>query len=124
MEMDIQLIINGVKHQCIPIIEEKEKVLTEEQELQLARCYEIIPYLNKWKDQIKLIRYLLNNNQIYRDRLVDTMNCSQNEGIEVMSRLSQAACISKRGSYYVKISFCTTVLRYQYVKLMKGINHE
>jgi hypothetical protein len=59
-------------------------------------------YFNKWTNKSELLRFLMNNNTFDGNGIMDHMGCVKSEATEVISRLSQASCIAKRGAYYVK----------------------
>jgi hypothetical protein len=59
-------------------------------------------YFNKWTSKAELLRFLMNNNTFDNNGIMDHMGCVKSEAIEVISKLSQASCIAKRGGYYVK----------------------
>jgi len=52
------------------------------------------------------------------------MGCVKSEAIEVMSKLSQASCISKRGAFYVKapafVTYLKDELKLKTIKKNKG----
>jgi len=114
--MSIILIVDGTEYECI-LKKKEEKGVTEEEERELMNYQNTIQYFNRWKNKFGLLKCLLNNNTITREIIYDTMNCTQSEAIEVISKLSQAAYISKRGNYYVKTNFCTELLRVELSKI-------
>jgi hypothetical protein len=59
-------------------------------------------YFNKWTDKDELLRFLMNNNVFDGNGIMDHMGCVKSEATEVISKLSQACCIAKRGAFYTK----------------------
>jgi len=80
----------------------------------------ITVYFNKWTNKSELLRFLMNNNTFDSRGVMDHMGCVQSESIEVVSKLSQASCISKRGAYYVKapafVSYLKSELKLKVVR--------
>ena len=80
----------------------------------------ITGYFNKWTNKSELLRFLMNNNTFDSNGIMDHMGCVKSESIEVVSRLSQTSCISKRGAYYVKspafVSYLKSELHLKVVK--------
>lgn len=80
----------------------------------------ITGYFNKWSNKSELLRFLMNNNTFDSNGIMDHMGCVKSESIEVVSRLSQASCIAKRGAYYVKspafVSYLKSELKLRSVK--------
>lgn len=68
-------------------------------------------YFSKWTNKSELLRFLMNNNTFDNNGILEHMGCVKSEAIEVMSKLSQASCISKRGAFYVKAPAFVTYLK-------------
>jgi len=68
-------------------------------------------YFDKWTNKAELLRFLMNNNVFDSNGIMDHMGCVKSEAIEVVSRLSQACCIAKRGAFYTKTPAFVTYLK-------------
>jgi hypothetical protein len=68
-------------------------------------------YFNKWTNKAELLRFLINNNVFDANGITDHMGCVKSEATEVISRLSQTCCISKRGAFYTKTPTFVTYLK-------------
>ena len=74
-------------------------------------------YFDKWKLQRKeLLRFLMNNNVFDSNGVMEHLGCVKTEAIEVISKLSIASCIAKRGAFYTKTPAFVSYLKKILVK--------
>lgn len=59
-------------------------------------------YLSSWTNKEELLRFLMTNNVFEGKGIMEHMGVSSFQSTEVISKLSHACCISKRGAFYTK----------------------
>lgn len=115
--MCVILIIDGVEYECVPRHKKEtiKQIITEEQITR--KTHPIIAYLNKWgNNKLILIKHLINTNSFNYNTIASYMNCTVPEAIELISKLSQASLILKRGQCYIKSELGKNILKQEYSK--------